>query len=146
MAWLYRLFARLFEVAWGIGLKYTEGFSRLVPSLLTVVAMMLSLALLGLALKSLPVGTAYAVWTGIGAVGTAARGAATGAIFGAIGGNAGRGQPARQCAAHRAGPDNAHLGSQALTHGGTHRNTVARRPHRRQAVRIPLLLSSGSRL
>jgi len=74
MAWLYLLFAGLFEVAWAIGLKYTEGFSRLVPSLLTVVAMMLSLALLGLALKSLPVGTAYAVWTGIGAVGTAALG------------------------------------------------------------------------
>src|SRR5690349_24697293 len=74
MAWLYLLFAGWFEVAWAIGLKYTEGFSRLVPSLLTVVAMMLSLALLGLALKSLPVGTAYAVWTGIGAVGTAALG------------------------------------------------------------------------
>jgi len=74
MAWLYLLFAGLCEVAWAIGLKYTEGFSRLVPSLLTVVAMILSLALLGLALKSLPVGTAYAVWTGIGAVGTAALG------------------------------------------------------------------------
>jgi len=74
MAWLYLLFAGLCEVAWAIGLKYTEGFSRLVPSLLTVVAMMLSLGLLGLALKSLPVGTAYAVWTGIGAVGTASLG------------------------------------------------------------------------
>jgi quaternary ammonium compound-resistance protein SugE len=74
MTWLYLLFAGLFEVAWAIGLKYTEGFSRLVPSLLTVGAMILSLALLGLALKSLPVGTAYAVWTGIGAVGTAALG------------------------------------------------------------------------
>jgi quaternary ammonium compound-resistance protein SugE len=74
MAWLYLLLAGLLEVAWAIGLKYTEGFSRLVPSLLTIAAMALSLALLGLALKALPVGTAYAVWTGIGAVGTAALG------------------------------------------------------------------------
>ena len=74
MAWFYLLVAGLFEVGWAIGLKYTEGFSRLVPSLLTIAAMILSLGLLGLALKSLPVGTAYAVWTGIGAVGTAALG------------------------------------------------------------------------
>ena len=74
MAWLYLFLAGLFEVAWPIGLKYTEGFSRVLPSLLTVAAMALSLALLGLSLKSLPVGTAYAVWTGIGAVGTAALG------------------------------------------------------------------------
>jgi quaternary ammonium compound-resistance protein SugE len=74
MAWLYLFLAGLFEVGWAIGLKYTDGFSRLFPSLLTVAAMALSLALLGLALKSLPVGTAYAVWTGIGAVGTAALG------------------------------------------------------------------------
>jgi quaternary ammonium compound-resistance protein SugE len=74
MSWLYLFVAGLFEIAWAIGLKYTEGFSRLVPSLLTVGAMIVSLALLGLALKSLPVGTAYAVWTGIGAVGTAALG------------------------------------------------------------------------
>ena len=74
MAWIYLFFAGLFEVGWAIGLKYTEGFSRLVPSLLTVAAMIVSLALLGLALKTLPVGTAYAVWTGIGAVGTAALG------------------------------------------------------------------------
>jgi len=67
MAWFYLFVAGLFEVAWAIGLKYTEGFSRLVPSLFTVAAMILSLALLGLALKTLPVGTAYAVWTGIGA-------------------------------------------------------------------------------
>ena len=65
MAWVYLFVAGLFEMAWAIGLKYTEGFSRLVPSLLTVAAMTLSLALLGLALKTLPVGTAYAVWTGI---------------------------------------------------------------------------------
>jgi quaternary ammonium compound-resistance protein SugE len=71
MAWFYLFLAGLFEVGWAIGLKYTEGFSRLVPSLLTVAAMAISLSLLGLALKSLPVGTAYAVWTGIGAVGTA---------------------------------------------------------------------------
>jgi quaternary ammonium compound-resistance protein SugE len=74
MAWLYLFVAGLFEVGWAIGLKYTEGFTRLVPSLLTILAMILSLALLGLALKTLPVGTAYAVWTGIGAVGTAALG------------------------------------------------------------------------
>src|SRR4029450_2929491 len=72
MAWLYLLLAGMFEVGWAIGLKYTEGFSRLLPSLLTIAAMALSLALLGLALRHLPVGTAYAVWTGIGAVGTAA--------------------------------------------------------------------------
>jgi quaternary ammonium compound-resistance protein SugE len=74
MAWTYLFFADLFEVAWAIGLKYTAGFSRIVPSLLTIAAMAISLALLGLALKSLPVGTAYAIWTGIGAVGTAALG------------------------------------------------------------------------
>ena len=74
MAWTYLFFAGLFEVAWAIGLKYTEGFSRIVPSLLIIAAMAISLALLGLALKSLPVGTAYAIWTGIGAVGTAALG------------------------------------------------------------------------
>ena len=71
MAWLYLFVASLFEMAWAIGLKYTEGFSRLVPSVLTVAAMIFSLALLGLALKTLPVGTAYAVWTGIGAAGAA---------------------------------------------------------------------------
>ena len=91
MDWIYLLFAGLFEVGWAIGLKYTEGFSRLVPSLWTVAAMALSLALLGLALKTLPVGTAYAVWTGIGAVGTAALGIylfgepATAARLGCIG-------------------------------------------------------------
>ena len=74
MAWTYLFFAGLFEVAWAIGLKYTAGFSRIVPSLLTIAAMAISLALLGLALKSLPVGTAYAIWTGIGACGTAALG------------------------------------------------------------------------
>jgi quaternary ammonium compound-resistance protein SugE len=74
MAWLYLFIAGLFEVGWAIGLKYTEGFSRLVPSLLTVAAMIISITLLGIALKTLPVGTAYAVWTGIGAVGTAALG------------------------------------------------------------------------
>jgi len=74
MAWFYLFVAGLFEVAWAVGLKYTEGFSRLAPSVLTLAAMALSMALLGLALKTLPVGTAYAVWTGIGAVGTAALG------------------------------------------------------------------------
>jgi quaternary ammonium compound-resistance protein SugE len=74
MAWIYLFFAGLFEIGWAIGLKYTEGFTRPIPTILTVTAMIVSLALLGLALKSLPVGTAYAVWTGIGAVGTAALG------------------------------------------------------------------------
>jgi quaternary ammonium compound-resistance protein SugE len=70
MAWLYLAVAGLFEIAWAIGLKYTDGFTRLWPSLWTVAAMILSLGFLGLALKTLPVGTAYAVWTGIGAIGT----------------------------------------------------------------------------
>ena len=71
MAWLLLLIAGLLEVGWAIGLKYTEGFTRLWPSLFTGAAMILSLALLGLAMKTLPVGTAYAVWVGVGAVGTA---------------------------------------------------------------------------
>jgi quaternary ammonium compound-resistance protein SugE len=71
MAWIYLFFAGVFEIGWAIGLKYTAGFTRLVPTLLTVASMIVSLGLLGLALKSLPVGTAYAVWTGIGTVGTA---------------------------------------------------------------------------
>ncbi len=70
MAWTYLLIAGLFEIGWAIGLKYTEGFSRFWPSVGTVLAMIVSLAFLGLALKTLPVGTAYAVWTGIGAIGT----------------------------------------------------------------------------
>jgi quaternary ammonium compound-resistance protein SugE len=70
MAWVALFFAGLFEVGWAIGLKYTEGFTRLVPSLLTVACMIVSLLLLGIALKTLPVGTGYAVWTGIGTVGT----------------------------------------------------------------------------
>ena len=71
MAWLYLFVAGLFEVGWAIGLKYTQGFTRLVPTLFTGISMVVSLGLLGLALKSLPVGTAYAVWTGIGTIGTA---------------------------------------------------------------------------
>ena len=70
-AWLVLLLAGLCEIAWAIGLKYTDGFSRFWPSAWTLTAMVLSVALLGWALKVLPVGTAYAVWTGIGAVGTA---------------------------------------------------------------------------
>ena len=69
LAWLILLVAGLFEVAWAVGLKYTEGFSRLVPTTLTVGAMAISVFLLGVAVKQLPLGTAYAVWTGIGAVG-----------------------------------------------------------------------------
>ena len=71
MAWGLLLVAGLFEVGWAIGLKYTQGFTRLVPTLLTLASMVASLGLLGLALRDLPVGTAYAVWTGVGAVGTA---------------------------------------------------------------------------
>jgi quaternary ammonium compound-resistance protein SugE len=71
MAWLVLAAAGLLEIGWAIGLKYTDGFTRLVPSVLTLAAMAGSIILLGLALKTLPIGTAYAVWTGIGAVGTA---------------------------------------------------------------------------
>ncbi|MGI6853988.1 quaternary ammonium compound efflux SMR transporter SugE [Mesorhizobium sp. 1B3] len=71
MAWTYLFFAGLFEIGWAIGLKYTDGFSKPLPTALTVVSMIISLGLLGLALKTLPVGTAYAIWTGIGTVGTA---------------------------------------------------------------------------
>jgi quaternary ammonium compound-resistance protein SugE len=70
MAWVYLFVAGLFEVGWAVGLKYTAGFTRLGPSLLTLASMALSLGALGLALKELPLGTAYAVWTGIGTIGT----------------------------------------------------------------------------
>jgi quaternary ammonium compound-resistance protein SugE len=70
MSWLLLFIAGLLEVAWAIGLKYTEGFTRLWPSVGTAGAMVASVVLLGLAMRTLPVGTAYAVWTGIGAVGT----------------------------------------------------------------------------
>lgn len=71
MAWIYLFIAGLFEIGWAIGLKYTHGFTKLVPTVLTLASMAASLGLLGLALKTLPVGTAYAIWTGIGTVGTA---------------------------------------------------------------------------
>ncbi|MBQ5941420.1 quaternary ammonium compound efflux SMR transporter SugE [Massilia sp. AB1] len=74
MVWLSLFAAGLFEIVWAIGLKYTEGFTRLWPTVGTLAAMALSIALLGYALKTLPVGTAYAIWTGIGAVGTAIAG------------------------------------------------------------------------
>jgi quaternary ammonium compound-resistance protein SugE len=70
MDWVILVIAGLFEVGWAIGLKYTEGFTRLWPTIWTVAAMIISLWLLGIALKSLPVGTAYSVWVGVGAVGT----------------------------------------------------------------------------
>ena len=70
MAWLILIAAGLLEVVWAIGLKYTHGFSRVVPTVVTVIAMIASMGLLGLAVRSLPIGTAYAVWTGIGTVGT----------------------------------------------------------------------------
>ncbi len=71
MAWVLLLVAGLLEVGWAIGLKYTEGFTKLWPSVLTLGAMVGSVVLLGIAMKSLPVGTSYAVWVGVGAVGTA---------------------------------------------------------------------------
>ncbi|MDI3305635.1 MAG: quaternary ammonium compound efflux SMR transporter SugE [Acetobacteraceae bacterium] len=74
MGWLYLLLAGLSEVGWAVGLKYTQGFTRLLPSLATAASMALSLGLLGLALRSLPLGTAYAVWTGIGTIGTVVAG------------------------------------------------------------------------
>lgn len=74
MHWLILLIAGLFEVAWAIGLKYTDGFTKLWPSVFTIVSMVISMGLLAYAVKHLPVGTAYAIWTGIGAVGTAALG------------------------------------------------------------------------
>ncbi len=70
MSWIFLFFAGLFEVGWAVGLKYTDGFSRPLPTVLTVGAMVISLGLLGLAMKDLPLGTAYAIWTGVGAVGT----------------------------------------------------------------------------
>ena len=74
MAWVYLTIAGLFEIGWAIGLKYSDGFSKAVPSLFTVVAMAFSLWLLSLAMRTIPVGTAYAVWTGIGAIGVAVLG------------------------------------------------------------------------
>ena len=71
MSWIILILAGLFEIGWAIGLKHTDGFTRLWPTLGTVAAMVVSLSLLGIAMKSLPVGTAYAVWVGVGAVGTA---------------------------------------------------------------------------
>ena len=70
MAWIYLFAAGLFEIGWAVGMKYTHGFTRLVPTMLTVASMAISLGLLGLALKTLPLGTAYAIWTGIGTIGT----------------------------------------------------------------------------
>ena len=70
MAWVVLFVAGICEIAWAVGLKYTEGFTRLWPTVFTGVSLVVSMALLGIAVKSLPLGTAYAVWTGIGAVGT----------------------------------------------------------------------------
>ncbi|SEA05964.1 quaternary ammonium compound-resistance protein SugE [Desulfuromusa kysingii] len=74
MAWFYLVVAGVFECGWAVGLKYTEGFTKFVPSLLTVSAMAISFGLLSVAMRSIPIGTAYAVWTGIGAVGVAITG------------------------------------------------------------------------
>lgn len=70
MAWLYLVLAGICEIGWAVGLKYSEGFSRPLPTILTVLSMIVSVGLLGLALRGLPLGTAYAIWTGIGTVGT----------------------------------------------------------------------------
>ena len=76
MSWAYLVIAGALEIVWAIGLKYTEGFTRLVPSAITIVAMVASVWFLALALRTIPVGTGYAVWTGLGAVGTALLGIA----------------------------------------------------------------------
>ncbi|MDB6146049.1 MAG: molecular chaperone [Pseudomonas sp.] len=70
MSWIILFFAGLFEVGWAVGLKYTDGFSRPLPTAFTIAAMLISLGLLGVAMKELPLGTAYAIWTGVGAIGT----------------------------------------------------------------------------
>ena len=74
MAWVYLLVAGLFEIGWAIGLKYTDGFTKLWPSVLTIIAMVISMGLLAQAVREIPVGTGYAIWTGIGSVGAAALG------------------------------------------------------------------------
>ena len=74
MSWFLLVLAGLFEIGWAIGLKYTDGFTRLWPSIFTVASMAVSVLLLGLAVKQLPIGTAYGVWVGIGAMGTAIAG------------------------------------------------------------------------
>ena len=74
MAWLILIAAGLFEIAWAVGLKYTDGFTRIGPSIATAGAIIVSMGLLGLAVRTLPLGTAYAVWTGVGTVGTAVLG------------------------------------------------------------------------
>lgn len=74
MAWIYLFAAGLLEIVWAVGLKYTQGFTKLGPSILTLASMAASVGLLGLALRQLPLGTAYAIWTGIGTVGTAIAG------------------------------------------------------------------------
>lgn len=90
MAWVFLFLAGLFEIGWAVGLKLSEGFTKLWPSVFTVVSMIISLTLLGLSLRTLPLGTAYAIWTGIGAVGTVLVGvlwfgdAATAARFGCV--------------------------------------------------------------
>jgi quaternary ammonium compound-resistance protein SugE len=71
MNWIYLFIAGLFEIGWAIGLKYTDGFTKLVPSIMTIIGMVLSFYFLSVSLKSIPIGTAYGIWTGIGAVGTA---------------------------------------------------------------------------
>jgi quaternary ammonium compound-resistance protein SugE len=91
MHWIYLLLAGILEIVWAIGLKYADGFTKLVPSVITGVALVASMIFLALALRAIPVGTGYAIWTGIGAVGTAILGIilfaepATAARLGCIG-------------------------------------------------------------
>lgn len=74
LSWIYLFVAGLFECGWAIGLKYTEGFTKVMPSVLTLISMFISVWLLSLSMKNIPIGTAYAVWTGIGAVGVSVLG------------------------------------------------------------------------
>jgi quaternary ammonium compound-resistance protein SugE len=74
MAWIWLILAGVFEIGWAIGLKYTDGFSKLIPSLLTITLMIASFFLLSIAVKEIPIGTGYAIWTGIGAIGVAIAG------------------------------------------------------------------------
>lgn len=71
MAWIYLFIAGLFEIGWAVGLKYTDGFTKIFPSIITIITMILSFYFLSTAVKTIPIGTAYAIWTGIGAIGTA---------------------------------------------------------------------------
>lgn len=103
MAWILLLFAGLLEVGWAIGLKYTDGFTKFWPSLFTIASMVVSVVLLGIAMKSLPVATSYAVWVGVGAVGTAILGIA---LFGESAALSGRTSTRQSVLLHHDSVDN----------------------------------------